>query len=70
MLQLLSSYKNIDEIVLDQMTEMNLQMKDLPKVIKKLEKSMHDAAKLLDFEKAAKLRDELKKLKEIYNTKK
>jgi excinuclease ABC subunit B len=38
--------------------------KDLARELKKLEKDMLDAAKNLEFERAANLRDELKKLKE------
>lgn len=37
---------------------------DLPKVIKKLEKEMKDAAKMLDFERAAELRDQLTMLQQ------
>ena len=37
--------------------------KDVMKAIKKLEKAMHDAAKNLEFEKAASYRDDLNKLK-------
>ncbi len=40
-----------------------LTEKDVIKEMKKLEKSMHDAAKNLEFEKAADYRDQLKKLK-------
>ena len=47
------------------MADMNVEMKDLPKVIDKLEKEMHKAAKLLDFEQAAEIRDKLKKLREL-----
>ena len=39
-------------------------MKDAPKLIKSLEKKMHLAAKNLEFEKAALLRDRVKKLRE------
>jgi excinuclease ABC subunit B len=38
--------------------------KDLTREVKRLEKEMLDAAKNLEFERAAHLRDELKKLKE------
>jgi len=38
--------------------------KDLPKAIKKLEAEMRQAAKMLDFERAAELRDQLKVLQE------
>jgi excinuclease ABC subunit B len=40
--------------------------KQLLKELKRLEKEMHDSAKNLEFEKAAKLRDQLKKLKERF----
>ena len=39
---------------------------DVPKVVGQLETKMRKAAKALDFEKAAQLRDEIKKLKEAY----
>ncbi len=38
--------------------------KDMARELKRLEKAMLDAAKNLEFEHAANLRDELKKLKE------
>jgi excinuclease ABC subunit B len=38
---------------------------DLPKIIKKLEADMKQAAKILDFERAAKLRDQLRILREL-----
>jgi excinuclease ABC subunit B len=38
---------------------------EVPKLIKKLEKEMHEAAKNLDFETAALLRDEIKELQRI-----
>ena len=41
----------------------SLSEKQLTKEMKRLEKGMHDAAKNLEFEKAADLRDQLKKLK-------
>jgi excinuclease ABC subunit B len=41
----------------------SLSEKQLVKEMKRLEKSMHDAAKNLEFEKAADFRDQLKKLK-------
>jgi excinuclease ABC subunit B len=41
----------------------SLSEKQLTKELKRLEKSMHDAAKNLEFEKAANFRDQLKKLK-------
>ena len=47
------------------MVEMGVQKKDLPKLIDKLEKDMKKAAKILDFERAAEIRDKLKKLREM-----
>ncbi len=41
----------------------SLSEKQIAKELKRLEKSMHDAAKNLEFEKAADFRDQLKKLK-------
>ena len=41
----------------------SLSEKELTKELKRLEKAMHDAAKNLEFEKAADFRDQLKKLK-------
>ena len=41
-----------------------LLRKDAPRLIKNLEKQMHTAAKNLEFEKAAELRDRVKKIRE------
>ena len=41
----------------------SLSVKQLTKEFKRIEKNMHDAAKNLEFEKAAELRDQLKTLK-------
>jgi excinuclease ABC subunit B len=40
-----------------------LSEKQIAKEMKRLEKAMHDAAKNLEFEKAADFRDQLKKLR-------
>ena len=45
------------------MAENNLSKNDLPKLIDKLEKDMNKAARALDFERAAELRDKLKDLR-------
>ena len=42
-----------------------IRAKDIPKTVKKLRKDMLAAAKELDFEKAAELRDKIKKLEEL-----
>jgi excinuclease ABC subunit B len=47
----------------DQSNFESLSEKQLAKEMKRLEKSMHDAAKNLEFEKAADFRDQLKQLK-------
>ncbi|MEI8377995.1 MAG: UvrB/UvrC motif-containing protein, partial [bacterium] len=65
LLTTLNSYRDIEDIVAETMIDMGVSMKDLPKVITKIEKDMHKAAKLLDFERAAELRDKLKKLREM-----
>ena len=51
------------------MVDLGIDKKDLPKLIDKLEKDMHKAAKILDFERAAEIRDQLKKLREMVNAK-
>ena len=69
LLQLVSSYRNLEDIVAEEMVEMNLGVSDIPKLIQKLEKDMHKAAKVLDFERAAEIRDQLKKLREMVKAK-
>ncbi len=50
----------------DQAIYHNMSEKDVLKEIKRLDKAMHDAAKNLEFEKAAQARDQLKKLKALF----
>ena len=69
LLQLVSSYRNLEDIVAEEMVEMNLKINDIPKLIQKLEKDMHSAAKILDFERAAEIREQLKKLREMVKSK-
>jgi excinuclease ABC subunit B len=66
LLELVSSYRNLEDVVAEKMAESNAKLSDLPKIIEKFEKEMHNAAKILDFEKAAELRDKLKQLREMY----
>jgi excinuclease ABC subunit B len=56
--------KNIINIEYENEESEYILRKDTPKLIKKLEKEMHIAAKNLEFEKAALLRDRVKKLRE------
>lgn len=65
LLSTLNSYREVEDVVAETMVDMGVSMKDLPKVISRIEKDMHKAAKLLDFERAAELRDKLKTLREL-----
>lgn len=65
LLSLVASYRDLEDIVAEEMVELGVEKKDLPKLIDKLEKDMHKAAKILDFERAAEIRDKLKKLREM-----
>ena len=65
MLSLVESYRSFEDIVAEEMVDLGIEKKDLPKLITKLEKDMHKAAKILDFERAAEIRDQLKKLREM-----
>ena len=65
LLSLVQNYRSIEDVIAEQMVELNVQTKDLPKLLKQLEKDMHKAAKLLDFERAIQLRDEIKKIKSL-----
>lgn len=65
LLSLVASYRDFEDIVAEEMVDMGIEKKDLPKLISKLEKDMHKAAKILDFERAAEIRDQLKKLREM-----
>ena len=65
LLSLVASYRSLEDIVAEQMSEFNIDKKDLPKLLNKLEKDMHKAAKVLDFERAAQIRDQIKKLRDL-----
>ncbi len=65
LLSLVASYRNLEDIVAEEMVDLGIEKKDLPKLISKLEKDMHKAAKILDFERATEIRDQLKKLREM-----
>ena len=69
LLSLVASYRDLEDIVAEEMVDLGIDKKDLPKLIDKLEKDMHKAAKILDFERAAEIRDQLKKLREMVNPK-
>ncbi len=63
LLQVIALNKNVEDFVAEEMANAKIQTKDLPKLISKLEKDMHKAAKSLDFEQAAQIRDKLKELR-------
>lgn len=65
LLQLVASYRNIEDIVAEEMVENNISQKDLPKLLDKLEKSMKKAASVLDFERAAEIKNQIKKLRNL-----
>lgn len=65
LLSLVQSYRSTEDIVAQHLVEMDVDIKDIPKLIKKLENNMKQAASELDFERAIQLRDEVKKLKGI-----
>ena len=65
LLSLVASYRDLEDIVAEEMVDLGISKKDLPKLIDQLEKDMHKAAKLLDFERAIQLRDEIKKIKSL-----
>ena len=65
LLSLVASYRDLEDIVAEEMVDLGINKKDLPKLLDKLEKDMHKAAKILDFERAAQIRDQLKKLREM-----
>lgn len=69
LLSLVASYRDLEDIVAEEMVDLGIEQKDLPKLIDKLEKDMHKAAKILDFERAAEIRDKLKKLREMVSKK-
>ena len=65
LLSLLQSYRTVEDVVVSEMVERNIDIKDLPKLLNKLERDMNKASKTLDFERAIELRDEIKKLKSL-----
>ena len=67
LLEALRSNKDFEQVVAEELVAENLDIREIPKALKKIEKEMKNAALLLDFEKAAKLRDEMHKLKKVYS---
>ena len=63
---MVNSFRSLEDVIAEKMVEIDAKISDLPKIIEKLEKEMHSAAKILDFEKAAEIRDKLKQLREMH----
>lgn len=66
LLEMVNSFRSLEDVIAEKMIEMDAKITELPKIIEKLEKEMHSAAKILDFEKAAEIRDKLKQLREMH----
>jgi len=66
LLEMVNSFRSVEDVIAEKMVEYDLKPQELPKIIEKLEKEMHSAAKILDFEKAAEIRDKLKQLREMH----
>ncbi len=67
LLALVQSYRSVEDIVAENMAEFKIKKEDLPKLLGKLEGEMKRAAKILDFERAAEIRDKIKKLRDMLN---
>ena len=65
LLTMLASFRNIEDVVAEGMVQEKIETKDLPKLIAKLEKEMKKSAGLLDFERAAEIRDKLTALRNL-----
>ncbi len=65
LLNMLASFRNVEDVVAESMAQENIDTKDLPKLISKLEKEMKKYAGLLDFERAAEIRDKLAVLRNL-----
>ena len=64
-MSLVQGYRSTEDIVSEQLVELDMDLKDIPKLINKLEREMNKASKNLDFERAIQLRDEIKKIKSL-----
>ena len=70
LLIMLASNRDVEDIIAQKAAEENVEIKDLPKLITKLEKEMKKSASVLDFEKAAMIRDKLKQLRSMLESRK
>lgn len=65
LLSMLASFRSVEDVIAEGMAQENIPTKDLPKLIAKLEKEMKKSASLLDFERAAEIRDKLTYLRNL-----
>ena len=65
LLSMLASFRNVEDVVAESMAQGKVETKDLPKLIARLEKEMKKSAGLLDFERAAEIRDKLAALRNL-----
>ena len=65
LLSMLASFRNVEDVVAESMAQGKVETKDLPKLIAQLEKEMKKSAGLLDFERAAEIRDKLATLRNL-----
>ena len=65
LLSMLASFRNVEDVVAETMAQGKVETKDLPKLISQLEKEMKKSAGLLDFERAAEIRDKLAALRNM-----
>lgn len=63
LLFLVNSFRETEDVLATHMVMTNHDMNDIEKVIEDMEQQMYEAADLLDFERAAFIRDQLKALK-------
>lgn len=67
LLNMLASFRSVEDVVAETMVQDKIDTKDLPKLISKMEKEMKKYAGMLDFEKAAEIRDKLAVLRNLKN---
>ncbi len=65
LLALVQSYRSVEDIIAEGMSELKIDRDDLPKLLNKLEKDMQKASKILDFERAEQIRDKIKQIREM-----
>jgi excinuclease ABC subunit B len=70
LLTLINSFREPEDILATQMALTNTEIKDINRIIEEMELQMYEAADVLDFERAAELRDKLKQLQQSLENRK